>query len=81
MTFLQTYEGTDVNVGEKLVDKLKDNDSLAFNFVDSETATNGLENGTYYMVITVPKDFSKNATTLLDENPKKMVLEYAYKPR
>ncbi len=75
-----TYEGKDVNVGEKFVDKLKDNDSLAFNFVDKETATNGLENGTYYMVITVPQDFSKNATTLLDKNPKKMVLEYATNP-
>lgn len=75
-----TYEGIDVNVGEKLVDNLKDNDSLAFNFVDDETALKGLENGTYYMVITIPKDFSKNATTLLDEDPEKMVLEYATNP-
>ena len=44
-----TYEGKDVNVGEKFVDKLKDNDSLAFNFVDKETATNGLENGMFQM--------------------------------
>lgn len=75
-----TYEGKNVNVGEKFVDKLKDNNSLSFNFVDSKTAKEGLENGTYYMVITVPKDFSKNATTLLDKNPKKMVLEYATNP-
>ena len=75
-----TYEGIDVNVGEKLVDNLKDNDSLAFNFVDDETALKGLENGTYYMVITIPKDFSKNATTLLDKDPEKMVLEYATNP-
>ena len=75
-----TYEGIDVNVGEKLVDNLKDNDSLAFNFVDDETALKGLENGNYYMVITIPKDFSKNATTLLDEDPEKMVLEYATNP-
>lgn len=74
------YEDTHVNVGEKLVDSLKENDSLAFNFVDEETAKEGLENGTYYMVITIPKDFSKNATTLLDEHPKKMVLDYATNP-
>lgn len=74
------YEDIDVNVGEKLVDSLKENDSLAFNFVDEETASKGLENGTYYMVITVPKDFSKNATTLLDKTPKKMVLDYATNP-
>lgn len=74
------YEDTKVNVGEKLVDNLEDNDSLAFNFVDEKVAMDGLENGTYYMVITIPENFSKNATTLLDKNPKKMVLEYATNP-
>lgn len=74
------YEDMEVNVGERLVDSLKENDSLAFNFVDEKVAREGLENGTYYMVITIPKDFSKNATTLLDKTPKKMVLEYATNP-
>lgn len=74
------YEDMKVNVGEKLVDSLKENDSLAFNFVDGKVAKEGLENGTYYMVITIPKNFSKNATTLLDNNPQKMVLEYATNP-
>lgn len=74
------YEDMEVNVGERLVDSLKENDSLAFNFVDEKVAMDGLENGTYYMVITIPKDFSKDATTLLDKTPKKMVLEYATNP-
>ena len=74
------YENMELNVGEKLVDSLKENDSLAFNFVDEKVAMDGLENGTYYMVITIPKDFSKNATTLLNKKPKKMVLEYATNP-
>lgn len=74
------YEDIEVNVGERLVDSLKENDSLAFNFVDENVAMDGLENGTYYMVITIPKDFSKDATTLLDKKPKKMVLEYATNP-
>lgn len=74
------YEDIKVNVGERLVDSLKENDSLAFNFVDEKVAREGLENGTYYMVITIPKDFSKDATTLLDKKPKKMVLEYATNP-
>lgn len=74
------YEDIEVNVGERLIDSLKENDSLAFNFVDENVAMDGLENGTYYMVITIPKDFSKDATTLLDKKPKKMVLEYATNP-
>lgn len=75
-----TYNDKDINIGEKLVDKLKDNDSLSFNFVDSETASKGLEDGTYYMVINIPENFSENATTLLSEKPEKMVLDYSTNP-
>lgn len=74
------YEGETLNVGQKLVDKLKDDGSLCFNFTDTEQAERGLENGTYYMVITVPKNFSENATTLMDAAPKKMELDYKTNP-
>ena len=42
---------------------------MAFNIVDSKTAEDGLANGTYYMVITIPEDFSANAATVMDDNP------------
>lgn len=74
------YEGETLNVGQKLVDKLKEDGSLCFNFTDTEQAERGLENGTYYMVITVPKNFSENATTLTDATPKKMELDYKTNP-
>lgn len=74
------YEGETLNVGKKLVDKLKDDGSLCFNFTDADQAERGLENGTYYMVITVPKNFSENATTLMDTVPKKMELDYKTNP-
>lgn len=74
------YEGETLNVGKNLVDKLKDDGSLCFNFTDTEQAERGLENGTYYMVITVPKNFSENATTLTDATPKKMELDYKTNP-
>ena len=74
------YEGETLNVGQKLVDKLKDDGSLCFNFTDADQAERGLENGTYYMVITVPKNFSENATTLMDTVPKKMELDYKTNP-
>ena len=70
------YEGETLNVGKNLVDKLKEDGSLCFNFTDADQAERGLENGTYYMVITVPKNFSENATTLMDAVPKKMELDY-----
>lgn len=74
------YEGETLNVGQKLVDKLKKDGSLCFNFTDADQAERGLKNGTYYMVITVPKNFSENATTLMDTVPKKMELDYKTNP-
>lgn len=74
------YNDKKLDVGNQLVDKLKDNDSLDFHFVNSKEANKGLKDGDYYMVITIPSNFSKNATTLLDKNPKKMVLNYTTNP-
>lgn len=74
------YDGKTLSVGSDMVDELKDNDALDFHFVDSEEAEQGLKNGTYYMVITIPEDFSKDASTLMDDNPKKMELKYETNP-
>ena len=74
------YNDKKLDVGDQLVDKLKDNDSLDFHFVNSKEANKGLKDGDYYMVITIPSNFSNNATTLLDKNPKKMVLNYTTNP-
>lgn len=74
------YNGKTLSVGSDMVDELKDNDSLDFHFVDSDEAEQGLKNGTYYMVITIPEDFSSDASTLMDDNPKKMELKYETNP-
>lgn len=74
------YEDTTLKVGEELIDNLKENDELDFHFVDSKEAEEGLENGDYYMVITIPEDFSECASTLMDENPQKMQLNYSTNP-
>ena len=74
------YNDKKLDVGDQLVKKLKDNDSLDFHFVSAKKANKGLKDGDYYMVITIPSNFSKNATTLLDKNPKKMVLNYTTNP-
>ncbi|MBC1527902.1 YhgE/Pip domain-containing protein [Listeria seeligeri] len=70
------YNGQTMDVGDKLVTKLKSNDELDWNFLSSEEAEKGLKDGKYYMIVTIPKDFSKNAATVLDKNPKKMELSY-----
>lgn len=74
------YQGNELAVGNTLAENLEENDAMAFNIVDEDVAMKGLKNGTYYMVITIPEDFSKNATTVMDEEPVQMKLEYTTNP-
>ncbi len=74
------YGGKEINIGETLCDNLRKNNQLKFNFVDEQVALDGLENGTYYMVLVVPDNFSYNSTTLTSDNPQKMQLEYYVNP-
>lgn len=70
------YNGQTMDVGDQLITKLKSNDELDWNFLSAKEAEKGLKDGKYYMIVTIPKDFSKNAATVLDKNPKKMELSY-----
>ncbi|TQS75765.1 YhgE/Pip domain-containing protein [Ornithinibacillus gellani] len=70
------YENEQLQLGDELVDKLKDLDEFGFEFVSKKKAFQALENEEYYMVVEIPKEFSKNATTLMDEHPKKLTLNY-----
>ena len=70
------YQGKKFAVGAELVKELKKNNDLDWNFVSAKKAQYGLSHKKYYMVLTIPKDFSKNATTVLEKNPKKMELTY-----
>ena len=73
-------DGQELNIGNMLVENLRKNKQLQFNFVDERVALEGLENGTYYMVLVVPENFSYNSTTLTSDNPQKMVLDYYVNP-
>lgn len=75
-----TYEGKTLQVGDDLVKNLKDSGSLDFHFVSDKKAKAGLKSGKYYMIISIPENFSKNATTLMDKNPKQMKLTYKTNP-
>ena len=75
------YNGSTMDVGKQLSDKLAKNDSMDFNIVSSSKAKKGLKEGKYYMIITIPENFSKNATTLLDDDPQTMMLTYTTNPQ
>lgn len=74
------YKGKTLDVGAQLVENLLTDSSLDFHQVNKEEAAKGLAKGNYYMVITIPEDFSANAATLTDEQPRQMELAYETNP-
>ncbi|MGE6630872.1 YhgE/Pip family protein [Bacillus sp. NPDC077027] len=74
------YDGKTLQVGDDLVNELKKKDSFQWHFVDEKKAITGLNNEKYYLVVEIPKDFSKNASTVLDQHPKKSNLKYYTNP-
>jgi putative membrane protein len=71
-----SYNDENLAIGDTMVAGLKESDALDFEFVSQKAAEAGLKDGDYYMVLTIPEDFSQNATTLLDKTPKQMELSY-----
>lgn len=59
-----SYNGNTMAIGKDMLSNLKENKTLDFHFVDEEEGKKGLEDGDYYMVVTLPSDLSEKATTL-----------------
>lgn len=70
------FEGEHLQLGKELVDKLKESESFNFSTVSKEEGYEGLEEQDYYILVEIPEDFSTNATTLLDDQPKKLEMIY-----
>ncbi|WP_313800579.1 YhgE/Pip domain-containing protein [Cytobacillus sp.] len=70
------FDGKQLQLGDELVDKLKESGDFNFKFVNKEQGYKDLKNQKYYMLIEIPSEFSSNATTLLDDHPEKLKLVY-----
>ncbi|CAM4372058.1 phage infection protein [Bacillus manliponensis] len=68
--------GKDINIGNEVVDSLKKNKSLGWQFVDEEKAIHGVEHGDYYASITIPADFSEKIATVISDEQKKPEIQY-----
>ena len=71
-----TVNGKTVNLGDDLVDELGKSHDLDYHFVSNKTAQKGLKDDKYYMQITIPSDFSKNAGSLVSNDPTNAVIHY-----
>ena len=71
-----TFEGEDLNVGDQLEDELKRNDDFYWTFVSEEDLREGVNNGTYYAGIVIPKNFSSSIKSITSDDPHSAELEY-----
>jgi len=69
--------GQKVNLGENLVEGLKNNKNLDWQFVkNKQEAEDGVKIGDYYASIVIPKNFSEDLTSVSRGFPKKAIIEY-----
>ena len=66
----------DLDMGDKLIDQLKNNNSLGWKFVGEKEAKKGVETGKYYAYIEITEDFSKNLTSVLTKDINKAEIIY-----
>ncbi|WP_173306571.1 YhgE/Pip domain-containing protein [Streptococcus sp. k-628] len=71
-----SYNGNTMAIGKDMVSNLKENKTLDFHFVDEDEGKKGLEDGDYYMVVTLPSDLSEKASSILTDHPEQMQIDY-----
>lgn len=71
-----TYEGATINIGNELVKDLKKNDKFDWKFVTEDELRDGVNKGTYYAGIVVPKNLSENVVSIATDDPQQAKLEY-----
>ena len=72
-----TVDGKELNLGKSLVEGLKNNKNLNWQFVSNkQQAEDGVRIGDYYASIVVPKNFSQDMTSVSRTEPKRATIEY-----
>ena len=73
-----TIHDKKMNVGQTIVDQLKNNTSLGWTFVSKKEADRGVLYGDYYASIYIPKDFTENLSSILTDHLQKPEIIYTY---
>ncbi|MBY4961174.1 YhgE/Pip domain-containing protein [Streptococcus suis] len=71
-----SFQDKTLTIGDDMVDNMKESKSLDFHVVSETDAEKGLEEGDYYMVITLPEDLSEKASSLLTNQPEPLTISY-----
>lgn len=73
-----TSDGRTISAGADLTRELLESDSVQWHQVDAATARTGLDDGTYYAILTIPSDFSAGIETLGTDQPRVSALQVTY---
>ena len=65
-----------IDIGSQVVENLKTNTQLGWQFVSQSDAEEGVSTGKYYASVTIPKDFSANMTSILSGELKRPEIVY-----
>ncbi|MFH8405100.1 YhgE/Pip family protein [Streptomyces sp. NPDC018019] len=70
-----TAGGKKIQAGDELVKNVKDSKTFNWEEVSATDAAKGVENGTYYLSLTVPKDFSERIASSSGDHPETGALQ------
>ncbi|MFF3275160.1 YhgE/Pip family protein [Streptomyces chrestomyceticus] len=62
-------KGKKITAGDSIVDGLRDSHTFDWHEVSAKEADQGVEDGTYYLSLTVPEDFSKRIASSAGDHP------------
>lgn len=73
----QTEDGTIVNMGNAVIEQLKENGSIGWKFLDSsEEAVAGVESGDYYAAVIINERFSESMFSIFTEELENPTITY-----
>lgn len=69
--------GTDINIGDEVINELKEDHNLDWTFVDSpQDVIDGVTSAEYYAGVVIPADYSKNFISITTDNVVNPSIEY-----
>ncbi len=71
-----SFSAISINGGDEIIESLKANDKMGWAFVSEKEAKEGVENGTYYAAVIIPKDFSECLLSITTGQFKQAELQY-----
>ena len=63
--------------GKKLIDNIKESKKLKLSVVSNDEATDGLNDGKYYAIISIPKDFTSSMNSASNTNKRHATITYS----